>query len=196
MCFALLTPDVPELSSCCFILLSYRRNWRRESPAGRRSIPSWAFWPVLPSVLPAGFRPASFLGGGVTSCALGVHSLHSPVAGLQGIPLLAKQILSPSCPSCLSIPLLCWLVFGELRSPLVSERHKRLPQPRWPVGTTALLGQLFPWLELLLLKPNLLHMGQLLAAAAPKPESVPWCRGPVQGHWSQQDIPQTLHGHE
>lgn len=128
MCFALLIPVVPELSSCCFILLSYRRNWRRESPTGHRSIPSWAFWPVLPSILPAGFHPASFPGGGVTSCALGDHPLHSPVAGLQGIPLLAKQILSPSC---LSVPLLCWLAFGEVRRPLVSERHKHLPRRCW-----------------------------------------------------------------
>lgn len=33
------------------------------------------------------------------------------------------------------LPLLCSLVFGELRSPLVSERQKCLPWPRWPLGS-------------------------------------------------------------
>lgn len=56
-------------------------------------------------------------------------------------------------------------------------------------GAPALLAQLFSWLELLLLRPSLLHTGQLSAAAVSKPESVSWWHGPVQGRWSQQDVP-------
>lgn len=41
---------VPELSSCCLILLSYQRNWRREGPVGHPAHSSLGLWCFLPTV--------------------------------------------------------------------------------------------------------------------------------------------------
>lgn len=79
---------VPELSSCCLIFLSYQRNWRRTCRSPSPFLPG-------PLVLSSHSSPTRILPSGVRSRTMGCSSLYSAMTETQGIPLLARQVLSP-----------------------------------------------------------------------------------------------------
>lgn len=114
----LLSLNFPAAALSCFPI----RNWRREGPVGHPAHSSLGLWCFLPTVSQQ-FCPVSFPGSRLRSWALGDSFLYSAVTEIQGIPLLAKQILSPCDP--VHPFSSSALVFVELRSPLVrNERYK------------------------------------------------------------------------
>lgn len=120
-----LSLNFPAVALSCFPI---RETGEEKDPQVVQPFPPWTLWLILPTIHLLDVCPASFPGGRVASRALAELW---PVAELPGDPTLATQVPLLAylfCPS----PLLCCVV---------SERHRHLACPRWPLQKQAEVSQ-------------------------------------------------------